>query len=113
MLAVRHRVVLVLLLLCGANSASAKSSAPQTLPADHKVVCTLKAGSVIAVGPTQSARCTAPTRSAACLRPQSSWPGELQGSSHHQIFLNLRGRSAQDIGQFLKDCQVSTWPGRD
>ena len=77
------------------------------------VSCTLKAGTVIAVGPTQSVACAQPRTAANCKRPPTNWPGSFKANTHHQIFLNLRGRSQTEIGQFLKNCRVSSWPGRE
>ena len=79
----------------------------------QEVVCTLKAGTVIAVGPTQAARCEPAVKTDSCRHPSPAWPHQFKANNHHQIFLNLRNRSPQEIGQLLKNCQVTAWPGRE
>ena len=77
-----------------------------------KHVCTLKAGTVIAVGPTQSARCrTRPVPG--CPERPKAWPAEFKATIQHQVFLNLFNRPHEEISKFLGNCQISAWRGRE
>lgn len=73
-----------------------------------KVSCILKAGSVVAVGPTQSAMCRKEAVPGCPIRP-SNWASEYPATDQHQLYLNLRGRSDQEVAQFLTNCRVTPW----
>ena len=75
-----------------------------------KISCTLKAGTVIAVGPTQSATC-APAKG--CTQRPASWSASFAASKNPQIFLNLFNRPRGEVDKFLTNCQTSEWPGRE
>ena len=72
----------------------------------HKVVCTLKKGSVVAVGPTQSAACK-PGPNDCATKPK--WPALFPANPNHQLYLNTYKRSDADLGKFLTGCTVSEW----
>ena len=76
-----------------------------------KVTCTLKKGSVIAVGPTQSIDCldnqlkkSAP----GCATVIAKWPGKYPASGNHQVYLNLFKREAEK-DSFLTNCHSEDW----
>ena len=77
-----------------------------------RVTCTLKKGSVIAVGPTQSADCTSDNQArvaeAGCRDVVGHWPKTYSASSHHQAYLNLFGRDAERAA-FLANCTEGEW----
>lgn len=72
-----------------------------------KVQCTLKRGTVIAVGPTQSATCTA--RPAGCTALPHGWAPRFASSPEHQVFINTYRRTPADLGQFLVNCHSSNY----
>jgi len=78
--------------------------------ASEKISCTLKAGTVIAVGPTQSATCR-PAKD--CAQRPASWSATFGASRNPQIFLNLFNRRREEIDKFLSDCRTSPWPGKE
>ena len=79
---------------------------------DKKVTCTLKKGSVIAVGPTQSMDCTKDNRAkageAGCPAVLARWKDKFPASGNHQVYLNLYLRDA-DRPKFLSACTSSDW----
>ncbi len=76
-----------------------------------KETCTLKKGTVVAVGPTQSkTRCDLGPN---CAAKPADWPVDYKASNELQVHLNLRSRLAADIGKFLTNCKTSAWPGAE
>ena len=77
-----------------------------------KVACTLKKGSVIAVGPTQSMDCTkdnhAKKAEAGCSAVVARWKDRFPSSGNHQVYLNLYARDA-DRPKFLSACTSADW----
>ena len=76
----------------------------------HKVVCTLKKGTVVAVGPTQSAACK-PGPNACAKKP--AWPALFAATPDHQVFLNTYGLDAAALDTFLTGCTVSEWTAKE
>ncbi len=77
-----------------------------------KVSCTLKKGSVIAVGPTQSMDCTADNTAkraqSGCAAVIAKWTNKFPTSGNHQVYLNMYGRDA-DRPKFLVNCTSADW----
>ena len=77
-----------------------------------KVTCTLKKGSVIAVGPTQSMDCTADNHAKEkvpnCAATAKGWKDKHPANGNHQVFINLFGRDAER-GAFLTGCTSGAW----
>ena len=74
-----------------------------------RVSCTLKAGTVVAVGPTQSVQCERKPDDE-CPKVPMTWPRTYSSSTHHQIYLNLFNRPESEIKKFLTKCHVTPWP---
>ncbi len=75
---------------------------------DRKVSCTLKKGAVVAVGPTQSADCSATVQ--ACAKRPTSWPKNFGASPDHQVYINTY---SPHRSQFLVDCHTEDWAGAE
>lgn len=76
-----------------------------------KVTCTLKKGSVIAVGPTQSISCTdnqLKKSAPGCAAVIAKWPASYPASGNHQVYLNLFKREAER-DSFLTNCRTEDW----
>jgi hypothetical protein len=73
-----------------------------------KVVCTLEAGTVIAVGPSQSADCAADNHKA-CPKPPADWKDSYRATADHQVFINTYGRPDSEIETFLTKCRPAAW----
>ncbi|MBS2023375.1 MAG: hypothetical protein JST92_13270 [Deltaproteobacteria bacterium] len=78
------------------------------------VECTLKAGSVVAIGPTQAADCgsdnAASTSNNGCKgKTPKTFTTRLPAKPTHQLYLNTYGRSESDISEFLTNCSVRSW----
>jgi hypothetical protein len=77
-----------------------------------KITCTLKKGTVIAVGPTQSMDCKADNHAKesqpGCQAVVAKWKDQFPASGNHQVFLNIYGRDA-DRAKFLTNCREESW----
>jgi hypothetical protein len=71
------------------------------------VRCTLKKGTVVAVGSTQAANCTDKPKGCAAL--PKSWTPRFAASPEHQVFINTYKRSPADIDRFLLNCHSTTY----
>jgi hypothetical protein len=71
------------------------------------VQCTLKKGTVIAVGTTQSAKCT--DKPAGCAQLPQEWKPSFASSPEHQVFINTYRRSKAELDRFLVGCRTSTY----
>ncbi|EDM74968.1 hypothetical protein PPSIR1_18957 [Plesiocystis pacifica SIR-1] len=70
------------------------------------MTCTLAAGSVVLVGPTQSASCAG---TSSCEPPPEGWSEDLPATRSPQLFITTykdgEPRSEEDLGSFL-DCEA-------
>ena len=69
-----------------------------------QVKCTLKKGSAVIIGATQSARCVPGPN--ACTAAPASFTVGYQAQSSHQVFINTR---SPDRTRFLVDCVSKNW----
>ena len=72
-----------------------------------KVQCTLKKGTVVAVGSTQSADCA--KKPAGCAALPAAWPKRFASSPEHQVFINTYRRAQADLEKFLVGCHTSAY----
>lgn len=74
------------------------------------VSCTLAAGSVVLIGPTQSASCVG---TSSCDPAPEGWEAQLPTTAAPQLFINTYSadgpRSAEDLHTFLLDCETHSW----
>ena len=75
---------------------------------DRKVTCTLKKSAVVAVGPSQSADCSATVQ--ACAKRPASWPQNFAASPDHQVYINTY---SPHRSRFLVDCHTEQWTGAE
>lgn len=66
------------------------------------VTCTLNKGTVVAIGSTQSAVCTA--RPTGCAALPKEWETSFGSCPEHQVFLNIFRRTQADVEKFLEGC---------
>ena len=79
-----------------------------------QVECTLKKGTVVAIGPTQAADCAsdnaANTSAHGCKgKTPAAWHKKLPSKPTHQVYLNTYGRPESELEQFLTDCHTRGW----
>ncbi|MEX1369109.1 MAG: hypothetical protein AB1Z98_38635 [Nannocystaceae bacterium] len=70
--------------------------------------CTLAAGTVAVVGPTQSVDCEG---TSTCDPAPAGWEDPLPATTAPALFINSYGRSQQDLDEFLLDCKSEPWSG--
>jgi hypothetical protein len=69
-----------------------------------KTSCTLKKGTAVIVGPSQSAKCTPGKHS--CTSAPTGFTVTYPASTSHQVFINTR---SPDHAKFLTGCTTSAW----
>ena len=73
-----------------------------------KVTCTIKKGTVIAVGPTQSADCS--KKEPGCAKVPAGWEPYFAASPEHQVFINVY---SPDREKFLVNCKQAAWSSNE